>query len=190
MSKNSRKVTQKPEGRFVNCACELQLNVRQSLSVGRIGDFPKVDLYIFRSNDSGRRGKRCHSFWYGTAACTVAGVSDGIMREFFCGLFPGFFTHWFYVECKKHGFLKRFIGWIDKIVTKNKDKIHKYGPLAIFAYVAVPIPGTGTWTGSIIAGVLNMRPGITIFCVMCGNAVAGMIVMLASSGVIHLISRL
>ena len=97
--------------------------------------------------------------------------------SFFCGLFPGFFLHWFYVECKKHGFLKRFIGWIDKIVTKNKDKIHKYGPLAIFAYVAVPIPGTGTWTGSIIAGVLNMRPGITIFCVMCGNAVAGMIVM-------------
>lgn len=91
MSKNSRKVTQKPKGRFVNGAFELQLNVRQSLSGGRIGDFPKVDLYIFRSNDSGRRGKRCHSFWYGTAACTVAGVSDGIMREFFCGLFPGFF---------------------------------------------------------------------------------------------------
>ena len=110
--------------------------------------------------------------------------------SFFVVCFLAFFTHWFYVECKKHGFLKRFIGWIDKIVTKNKDKIHKYGPLAIFAYVAVPIPGTGTWAGSIIAGVLNMRPGITIFCVMCGNAVAGMIVMLASSGVIHLISRL
>ena len=92
--------------------------------------------------------------------------------SFFVVCFLAFFTHWFYVECKKHGFLKRFIGWIDKIVTKNKDKIHKYGPLAIFAYVAVPIPGTGTWTGSIIAGVLNMRPGITIFCVMCGNAVA------------------
>ena len=66
--------------------------------------------------------------------------------SFFVVCFLAFFTHWFYVECKKHGFLKRFIGWIDKIVTKNKDKIHKYGRLAIFAYVAVPIPGTGTWT--------------------------------------------
>ena len=101
-----------------------------------------------------------------------------------------FITNWFYRFCKERGHLKRFIGWIDKIVTKNKDKIHRYGPLAIFAYVAVPIPGTGTWTGSIIAGVLNMKPGITIICVMCGNAVAGMIVMLASSGVINLISRL
>ena len=94
--------------------------------------------------------------------------------SFFVVCFLAFFTHWFYVECKKHGFLKRFIGWIDKIVTKNKDKIHKYGPLAIFAYVAVPIPGTGTWTGSIIAGVLNMRPGITIFCGMCGYSAKGL----------------
>ncbi len=102
--------------------------------------------------------------------------------SFFVVCFLAFFTNWFYMECKKHGFLKRFIGWIDKLVTKNKDKIQKYGPL--------PIPGTGTWTGSIIAGVLNMKPRITIFCVMCGNAVAGMIMMLASSGVISLISRL
>ena len=64
--------------------------------------------------------------------------------SFFVVCFLAFFTNWFYMECKKHGFLKRFIGWIDKLVTKNKDKIQKYGPLAIFAYVAVPIPGTGT----------------------------------------------
>lgn len=104
--------------------------------------------------------------------------------------FLAFFTHWFYVKCKKHGFLKRFIGWIDRMVLKNQDKIRKYGPLAIFAYVAVPIPGTGTWTGSIIAGVLNMKPRITILCVMCGNAVAGMIMTLASAGVINMISKL
>ncbi len=110
--------------------------------------------------------------------------------SFFVVCFLAFFTHWFYVECKKHGFLKQFIGWIDKMVLKNKDKIHKYGPLAIFAYVAVPIPGTGTWTGSIIAGVLNMKPQVTILCVMCGNAVAGMIMTLASAGVISMISKL
>ena len=51
--------------------------------------------------------------------------------SFFVVCFLAFFTHWFYVECKKHGFLKQFIGWIDKMVLKNKDKIHKYGPLAI-----------------------------------------------------------
>lgn len=110
--------------------------------------------------------------------------------SFFVVCFLAFFTHWFYLKCKKHGVLKRFIGWIDKIVDKNHDKIKKYGPFAIFAYVAVPIPGTGTWTGSIIAGVLNMRPRIIILSVMCGNAVAGLIMTLASAGVIHLITRL
>ena len=110
--------------------------------------------------------------------------------SFFVVCFLAFFTHWFYVECKKHGLFKRFIGWIDKMVLKNKDKIRKYGPWAIFAYVAVPIPGTGTWTGSIIAGVLNMKPQVMILCVMCGNALAGMIMTLASAGVISMISKL
>ena len=189
MSKNSRKVTQKPEGRFVNGACELQLNVRQSLSGGRIGDFSKVDLYIFRSNDSGRRGKRCHSFWYALQLAPWQAYLMALCGSFFVVCFLAFFTHWFYVECKKHGFLKRFIGWIDKIVTKNKDKIHKYGHWQFLPMWQCRFRERNM-DGSIIAGVLNMRPGITIFCVMCGNAVAGMIVMLASSGVIHLISRL
>lgn len=104
--------------------------------------------------------------------------------------FLAFFTNWFYRLCKRHGILKRFIGWIDKIVSNNQDKIQKLGPLAVFAYVAVPIPGTGTWTGSIIAGVLNMKPHIIILSVMCGNFVSGMIMMLASTGVVQILTKL
>ena len=55
--------------------------------------------------------------------------------------FLAFITNWFYRFCKERGYLKRFIGWMDKITGKNRDKIQKYGPLAIFVYVAVPIPG-------------------------------------------------
>ena len=104
--------------------------------------------------------------------------------------FLAFFTIWFYRACKRHGILKRFIGWIDKIVENHQEKIKKLGPFAIFAYVAVPVPGTGTWTGSIIAGVLNMRPWVIILSVMCGNFVSGLIAALASSGVVEMISRL
>lgn len=103
--------------------------------------------------------------------------------------FLAFFTNWFYRYCKRKGYLKRFIGWIDKSVTKNHDKIAKFGPLGIFAYVAVPIPGTGTWTGSIIAGVLNMKPRIIILSVMCGNFVSGLIMTLASTGVASILSK-
>ena len=95
-----------------------------------------------------------------------------------------FITNWFYRFCKERGHLKRFIGWMDKIATKNHDKIKKFGPLAIFIYVAIPIPGTGTWTGAIIAGVLNIKPKHIIIAVFLGNMVAGFIMCLASMGLV------
>ena len=57
-----------------------------------------------------------------------------LFGSFFVVCFLAFFTNWFYMECKKHGFLKRFIGWIDKLVTKNKDKIQKYGWVGDFCF--------------------------------------------------------
>lgn len=104
--------------------------------------------------------------------------------------FLAFITNWFYRFCKERGYLKRFIGWMDKITGKNRDKIQKYGPLAIFIYVAVPIPGTGTWTGSIIAGVINLKPCKIIASVFCGNLVSGLILALLSSGVSTLIKTI
>lgn len=103
--------------------------------------------------------------------------------------FLAFVTNWFYRKCKEKNILRRFIGWIEKITVKNHEKIEKWGPLAILVYVAVPIPGTGTWTGSIIAGVLNMKPRTIIISVFCGNVIAGMIMSLASKGVFSVIEK-
>ncbi len=101
--------------------------------------------------------------------------------------FLAFITNWFYRFCKERDYLKRFIGWMDKITSKNADKIQKFGPLAIFIYVAVTVPGTGAWTGSIIAGVINLKPRSIIISVCCGNLVSGLIMVLLSSGVFTLI---
>lgn len=114
---------------------------------------------------------------------------SALCGSFIVVCFLAFFTNWFYRYCKRKGFLKRFIGWIDKIVTKNHDKIAKFGPWGVFAYVAVPIPGTGTWTGGIIAGVLDMKPHVIILSVMCGNFVSGLILMLASTGVVNMLTK-
>ena len=65
--------------------------------------------------------------------------------------FLAYFTRWFYAACRRKGYLKRFTGWMDKIANKSLPRLKKFGPWAIVAYVAVPIPGTGTWTGAIIA---------------------------------------
>lgn len=102
--------------------------------------------------------------------------------------FLAYFTRWFYNACKKRGYLKRFIGWMDKITNKDLPKWKKYGHWAIVAYVAVPIPGTGTWTGAIIASVLGMSPRKIILSVFGGNLISALILSLVSNGVLNFIT--
>lgn len=102
--------------------------------------------------------------------------------------FLAFFTKWFYAACKRRGYLKRFTGWMDKIANKNLPKWRKFGHWAIVAYVAVPIPGTGTWTGAIIASVLGMSPKKIILSVLGGNLISALILSLASNGVLNAIT--
>lgn len=102
--------------------------------------------------------------------------------------FLAYFTKWFYAACKRRGYLKRFTGWMDKIANKNLPKWKKFGHWAIVAYVAVPIPGTGTWTGAIIASVLGMTPKKIILSVFGGNLISALILSLASNGVLNAIT--
>lgn len=66
-------------------------------------------------------------------------------------------------------------------VDKHKGKIEKYGYLGVFIFVAIPLPGTGVWTGSLIASVLGLKPAKAIPLVILGNCVAGFIMLMLSS---------
>ncbi|MCC8029694.1 MAG: small multi-drug export protein [Lachnospiraceae bacterium] len=98
--------------------------------------------------------------------------------------FLAFFTNWFYEACRSRHLLPRFTAWMGRITSKHEDSFQRFGPLAIFAYVAVPIPGTGTWTGAIIAGVFNLKPKRIFLSVFCGNIVSGLIVSLVGNGLV------
>ena len=50
----------------------------------------------------------------------------------------------------------RFAGWLMRKVEKHKGKIEKYSYWGVVLFVAVPIPGTGAWTGSLIAAMLGL----------------------------------
>lgn len=50
----------------------------------------------------------------------------------------------------------RFAGWLDRKVEKHKGTIEKYSYLGVMIFIAVPFPGTGAWTGSLIASVLGL----------------------------------
>lgn len=78
-------------------------------------------------------------------------------------------------------FFNRFANWLLEKVDKHRAGIDKYGYWGIFAFVAVPLPGTGVWTGSLLASILNLKPGRAIPVVLIGNVVAGFLMLLLSN---------
>lgn len=56
----------------------------------------------------------------------------------------------------KWKFLNKVAGWLNRKVEKHKGKIEKYSYVGVGIFVAIPFPGTGAWTGSLIAAMLGM----------------------------------
>lgn len=87
--------------------------------------------------------------------------------------------------------IKCISGMVEKYEQKTAqkaDKIRKYVMAGLFLFVAVPLPGTGAWTGAVIAAVLDMKMKDAILSIFCGVLVAGIIVTLMSTGVSALFS--
>ena len=59
--------------------------------------------------------------------------------------------------------------------------------VALLLFVGIPIPGTGAWTGTLAASILDMDFKSTTAAVMLGVLLAGVIMMIASSGVLAVI---
>ncbi len=68
-----------------------------------------------------------------------------------------------------------------------RSKAHRGLAVALFAFVAIPLPGTGAWTGTLAASLLDMEVGETVIAVMAGVLVAGVIMALASVGVFSVV---
>ncbi len=62
---------------------------------------------------------------------------------------------------------------------KNRKKIERYGFFAIIAFVAIPLPLTGAWTGSLLTVLFEMPKFKSILAVAIGVTIAGMIVTLS-----------
>lgn len=83
----------------------------------------------------------------------------------------------------------KIANWLDKKVEKHKGQIEKYGYLGVVLFVGIPLPGTGAWTGSLIASVLEMDKKKTFIAVCIGVVMASIIMMIVSFGVIANIVR-
>lgn len=58
--------------------------------------------------------------------------------------------------------------------------------LALMLFVGIPVPGTGAWTGTLAASLLDLGPKTTALAVSSGVILAGIIMATASAGVFHI----
>lgn len=75
---------------------------------------------------------------------------------------------------------KIIIDWATNKATRKIEentRLQTYTALALFLFVAIPIPGTGAWVGSLIANFLNLPPKKAIPPIIAGVLTAGIIVL-------------
>ncbi len=78
--------------------------------------------------------------------------------------------------------------WADRYEKKARErakKIEKYELLGLYILVAIPLPGTGAWTGSVVAALLNLRVKRAFPVIALGVITAGLLMTFLSLSVIH-----
>ena len=87
----------------------------------------------------------------------------------------------------KHKKLDDFVTKLERRAHLKGQKVEKYGPLMLLIFVGIPLPGTGAWTGALIAALLNMRMKQALPCIFLGVLMAAAIITALTFGVIHII---
>jgi uncharacterized membrane protein len=77
-----------------------------------------------------------------------------------------------------------FDTYLDNLRKRGKPKVDKYGFWGLFLFVAVPLPLTGAYTGTILAWLLGMNWRKAFPAVVLGVLTAGIVVLLITLGVI------
>ena len=86
--------------------------------------------------------------------------------------------------------LGKIARWVRAKADKNKDSIQKYGFWGLTLFVGIPLPGTGAWTGTLAASILDMKFKDVLIACMGGVLLAGIIMGLASAGLLGALSGL
>ena len=86
--------------------------------------------------------------------------------------------------------MRRKSDWLDRIVSrleakadKNKEVVMKYQFWGLVILVAIPLPGTGAWTGALVAAMMDMRLKRAMPAIILGVFIAGVIVTSLTYGV-------
>ncbi|MDD3399885.1 MAG: small multi-drug export protein [Candidatus Paceibacterota bacterium] len=85
-------------------------------------------------------------------------------------------------------FFKRFFEWLfERTKSRHEKKFEKWKSLALVLLVAIPLPFTGAWTGSLAAFVFGIPVKKAFPLIALGVLLAGLIVILSTLGIIEIL---
>ena len=79
------------------------------------------------------------------------------------------------------------IAWLERRAHLKGRLVRKYRLLGLVILVGIPLPGTGAWTGSLLAAALNIRMRHALPAIALGLVAAGLVTTALTLGVVHLL---
>jgi len=85
---------------------------------------------------------------------------------------------------KKHNIMEKLVLWLEEKVNSKKESIEKAEFWGLLLFVGIPLPGTGAWTGCLIAALLGIEKKKAFLAATLGVIMASIIMMFLSYGVL------
>ena len=101
--------------------------------------------------------------WWQTALFSIAG---NILPVPFILLFIRAILKW--MRESRIKFFANTAAWLDRKIEKHKGTIEKHSYWGVALFVGIPLPGTGAWTGTLIASVLGLDPKKSFLAAVLG----------------------
>lgn len=126
----------------------------------------------------------------GILAASLLGINPvkAFIICFIGNVLPIPFILWFitplFNKLKKWKKIEPFVTKMEKRAMSKKEQIENYQFWGLLLFVGIPLPGTGAWTGSLIASMIDMNKKKALAAAILGVVMAGIIMLFMSYGVL------
>jgi len=84
---------------------------------------------------------------------------------------------------RRYPILAKKMDWVfERTRRKSQDSVKRWEYLSLILFVAIPLPGTGAWTGSLIAYLFGFEVKRAFLMILLGVLIAGVVVLFATLG--------
>ena len=87
---------------------------------------------------------------------------------------------------RRFKFFSKIVEKLESKTEKNKEKVLKYEAWGLLLFVAIPLPGTGGWTGALMAALLDIRMKKSLPIIALGVLIAGFIMSALTYGIFQM----